>query len=109
MRTLSDMSINKDDDNAKNFSSINFSGLEAVKPEKIIFLKDLKRFFPKAEEVFNKEEEKIKNKIPLSNYDNLMKELNRGQTPPELDFFVGGQEDMDFQNKISNSASMNTV
>lgn len=100
------MSIYNDDDkyhyfdNARNYSSINFSKLEAAKPEKIIFLEDLKRFFPKTEEVFNKEEEKIKNKIPLSNYNNLMKELNRGQIPPQLDFFVGGQENMDFQNKI---------
>ena len=87
-------------DNAKNCLSTNFVELEAVKREKIIFWEDLNRLFPKAKEIF-KEEEKIKNKIPLLNYNNIMKELIRGQIPPELDFFVGGDKNMDLKNQIN--------
>ena len=106
------MSFNDDDDddndyyyyyyfdNAKNYLSTNFAELEAVKREKIIFWEDLNRLFPKTKEIF-KEEEKIKNKIPLLNYNNIMKELIRGQIPPELDFFVGGDENMDLKNQIN--------
>ena len=86
---------NDDDD----YSSTNFDKLEAVKPKKIVFSEDLNKLFPKAEEVFNKEE-KIKNEIALLNYNNIMKELNRSQIPLKLDFFVGGEENMDLQNKI---------
>ena len=91
---------NNDDDNDDFFDArpdnagavaaavTDFGEAVATKPEKIVVSDNLNRLFLKTEQIFN-EPEPVKNEISTSNYESKIKEINKGEIPIELDFFVG--------------------
>ena len=69
-----------------------------IKPEKIVISDNLNHLFRKAEQTFN-EPKPLENEIPIPNYESIIKEINKGEIPIELDFFVGG-ENIVLQNQV---------
>ena len=99
----SDLNIDVDDDDdfinrrpnnpaAAAAVARDFGQAVAIKPDNLNYL------FPKAEQVFN-EPEPVKNEIPIPNYEGIIKEINKGEIPIELDFFVGA-ENIDLKNEV---------
>ena len=66
----------------------------------IIISENLHDLFVETEEVFRDEkiEDDIERKVSLPNIEKIIQELNKGKTPVQLDFSVGG-ENGTFQNK----------
>ena len=69
--------------------------------EKIRISELLNQLFPEAKKIFDDEktDEEPKTEFSLPKYNEIMEELNKGNIPRQLDFFVGGQN-LEFQNRI---------
>ena len=68
---------------------------------KMTISEPLNQLFPEAKKylMMKKTDEEPKTEFLLSKYDEIMEELNKGNIPPQLDFFIG-EQNFEFQNRV---------
>ena len=66
--------------------------------EKKKFSKNLNKSFPRAHEIFNEKLKEV-DEIPIQSFGKIIAKLDRGETPPKLEFFARG-ENVNIKNKL---------